>query len=275
MEEDFSRYNGEGTPLRIAQHIMVDMMSEVDRICRKHNIKYWMICGTLIGAVRHKGFIPWDDDVDLGMLPSDYDKFIEVADKELSKRFFLQTKGSENVTPGVVKKMCKIRDCNSLCISDYDTFRTPYHQGISIDIFQQVLMPAIPNNFLKFLAKRISRSYGFFYYNPSLNFKNIICYFIYPLSYVFFKGIWLLLSIKKQNAFLSCPETYMYGIPTGYNTIFPLREIEFEGKLFFAPNDPDRDLKDHYGDYISLPPENQRRVHAKYIFPDMNVKENE
>ena len=83
--EDYSRYNGEGTVLRKAQIREVEILIEVDKICRKHNIKYWIDFGTLLGAVRHKGFIPWDDDLDICMLSEDYNRFLEVAPNQRLK----------------------------------------------------------------------------------------------------------------------------------------------------------------------------------------------
>ena len=68
MEEDFSKYNGEGTMLRKAQLRMLDILVEVDKVCKRHNIPYWVDYGTLLGAVRHGGFIPWDDDLDISMM---------------------------------------------------------------------------------------------------------------------------------------------------------------------------------------------------------------
>ena len=78
--------------LRKAQLIMLDMLVEFDAICKKHNLKYWLDSGTLLGAVRHQGFIPWDDDIDLSMPVEDYNRFKEIATSELSEDIFFQTK---------------------------------------------------------------------------------------------------------------------------------------------------------------------------------------
>ncbi len=77
------------TELRKLQLTELDIVKEIIKICEKHNIKYYMLGGTLLGAVRHKGFIPWDDDIDIGMPRDDYEKFILIAKKELSSEFIL------------------------------------------------------------------------------------------------------------------------------------------------------------------------------------------
>ena len=70
--------------------IELDILMELDRICRKHDLRYFLDSGTLLGAVRHKGFIPWDDDIDLTMPRKDYDRLIEIASQELKSPYYLQ-----------------------------------------------------------------------------------------------------------------------------------------------------------------------------------------
>ena len=82
-EELRKRFNPEGSMLRRQQMRMLEILLEVDRICKKHDIPYWLSSGTLIGAMRHDGFIPWDDDLDIEMLRSDYLRLMEVLPKEL------------------------------------------------------------------------------------------------------------------------------------------------------------------------------------------------
>ena len=86
QEENYEELN-----LRDAQIIMLNILKEIDKICKKHNLIYFLDGGTLLGAVRHKGFIPWDDDVDIGMPREDYRKFLKIAQKELPDYLFLQT----------------------------------------------------------------------------------------------------------------------------------------------------------------------------------------
>lgn len=107
------------------------ILDEVDRICKKYNLTYYFVHGSLLGAVRHNGFIPWDDDLDIAMKRKDYDKFLELAAKELEEKYVLQTPGSE-------PKMywggfSRIRDKNTTAIEQRDVCREGV-QGIWIDI---------------------------------------------------------------------------------------------------------------------------------------------
>jgi lipopolysaccharide cholinephosphotransferase len=265
--EDFSKYNGEGTTLRKAQLRMLEILIEVDKICRKYNIQYWLDFGTLLGAVRHKGFIPWDDDADICIKSEDFHRFIEICKAELNPQFFLQTKSAAPNTPYGGKGICCIRDNNSLLIQDYENFRIPYSKGVFVDIFESISYPDMPPALFRFLSRRIKFSYLFFRFFPLLNFKNIVCYFVYPVSYVFWSFIFKIIFLQKDRSKrYSRPEMYPYGLFSKETDFFPLKEVEFEGHLFFAPANPHARLKDTYGDYMQIPPEGKRRTHAKYIF---------
>lgn len=88
MNNNTNYSNYEDLGLRDAQLIMASILKDVKKICDKHNIRYFLDAGTLIGAVRHKGFIPWDDDIDIGMLREDYNEFLSVVKNELLIIYF-------------------------------------------------------------------------------------------------------------------------------------------------------------------------------------------
>ena len=71
------------------KHFVAEVLSQVSAVCKKHGIPYYAAYGTLLGAIRHKGFIPWDDDIDVGMLRADFDRFLEIADAELGEKYFI------------------------------------------------------------------------------------------------------------------------------------------------------------------------------------------
>ena len=117
--EDFSQYNPEGSTLRKMQLRILDILVEIDKVCRKHGIGYWIDFGTLLGAVRHGGFIPWDDDLDIAMTSEDFQKFLEIAPKELPPTLFLQTKSTD---PSYNMPVNKVRDKESFFITQHDDF---------------------------------------------------------------------------------------------------------------------------------------------------------
>ena len=99
--------------LRECQLKQLSILKEVDRICRKYNLIYWLDGGTLLGAIRHKGFIPWDDDLDIAMPIDDFEKFKKIVQKELPESLFFQTKETDPSTP---HHFAKIRDLNSFFV---------------------------------------------------------------------------------------------------------------------------------------------------------------
>ena len=120
-----------GYKLIDVQRSIFSILVEFDRICKKHNIKYILDGGTLLGAIRHSGFIPWDDDADVAMLRSEYNKFCKVCKKELDSRFFLETKKVNKKYPYAFAKL----RLNGTIYKENFLNNLDVHNGIWIDIF--------------------------------------------------------------------------------------------------------------------------------------------
>lgn len=113
------------------QKCQLNILIEFIRLCEEHNLTYYLVGGTCLGAVRHKGFIPWDDDIDVGMPRKDYDKFIQLQ-KEIKKPYFIQTYKSDK---NYIYNFAKIRDCTTTFIEN--TFVChQFNHGVWIDVFQ-------------------------------------------------------------------------------------------------------------------------------------------
>ncbi|MBQ9440496.1 MAG: LicD family protein [Paludibacteraceae bacterium] len=255
--------------LRRLQLRMLDILMEIDKVCRRNSIRYWLDFGTLLGAVRHGGFIPWDDDLDIAVHDEDYDRFLACCAKELPEWLVVQTEITEpesHMGGGLIK----IRDRQSLYLHPGERLDGKYSKGAFVDCFRYVKYPDISDKTFKFLSRRISFAYNFLNYNPRLNFKNIVCYFAYPLSLVWHRFVFKLVSAVKGKGtkWFSTPERYVYGLFTDEKALFPLSEIEFEGHSFPAPANPDQRLRDSFGDYMQIPPPDKRRTHVLYYAED-------
>ncbi len=133
--------------------MLLQILSELDRICKKLHIPYVLFAGTAIGAARHKGFIPWDDDIDVAMLRKDYDRFLALAGRELDEKvYYLQKEFSEHWP----MFFSKLRRNNTTCIERFIPKDEKMHQGIYIDIFPvDNLCPRPLRRKLQFIASKI------------------------------------------------------------------------------------------------------------------------
>ena len=139
--------------IRNLQLKMLEMIKYIDELCRKNNIEYYIIFGSALGAIRHKGFIPWDDDFDIGMTYENYLKFIKVCDKQLDKaKYFLQNKDSEKE---YYLSFMKLRDITTTLIEEGNKNRNITY-GVYIDIFPFV---GIPKNKIKRKFIEINRAF--------------------------------------------------------------------------------------------------------------------
>jgi lipopolysaccharide cholinephosphotransferase len=262
----------ESGELKCLQKIMLNILIEVDIICRKHNIKYWLDSGTLLGAIRHDGFIPWDDDLDIAMLRNDYYKFLEVSKKELPSSLFLQIIENDKYTQNA---WAKIRDRNSILVMNkYEKGHTGvfidifpmdfYHEHGSKKIFKKVYTTVMVGLWLK--KCNITKP---FISNIYKNIIKIICKIVYGLLFWVDYNTFITPIIKLARR-LSVKEitksSYIdYGIEVPFikrfncYEIFPLGKHCFEGKEFSVPNNYETYLTTLYGDYMKLPPEEKRK----------------
>lgn len=255
------------TELQKAQMRMLDILKVIDKICKANDIKYWLDGGTLLGAVRHKGFIPWDDDIDIAMTREDYQKFSIIAPKELPSNLFLQTEYTDPGYFNIIASM-KVRDKNSKILEHFETGDESYHLGLFVDIFAYDNLPK--NKILRFIKKDFARNI--------LKIKHAKLKNRGKAKYRLLSKIISAETLDNiQNNLISNSnntESSYFGF--GYDcalkrvykkdNFFPLIELEFEGFHFCAPKEYDYYLTHTYGNYMKLPPiEKQKPKHIKHL----------
>ena len=254
--------------LRKAQLKMLEILIAIDGVCRSHNIKYWLGYGTLLGAIRHNGFIPWDDDCDICMMREDFEKFSEFVG-ELPENMFLQTDKNDMNYP---KKIMKIRMKNTKLVEFDESENENYHQGIFVDIFVFDYYPNIGGFMGKLLRIAPELRFKRKLY-PKGSCKRAMISVLSGIPYFFHsivKFLYLQASYLFRNnsalPYVGQEIRLSDGIMIPRQNIFPLRNnISFEGINFMIPNDYDNVLIQRYGDYSMLPSVEQRHTHAKLI----------
>ena len=281
--------------LREAQYVMLKMLKEVDHICCENHLSYWLDFGSLLGAVRHQGFIPWDDDADISMMRDDYEKFIKIAPTLLPKDMFLQNLYTDKFT---LWNYIRIRDNNSLALTDEPLL---CHQGLSIDIFpiDKLSTKKWVRHFWRKVIKRIYIGCSTFIKyrqrrlkSPFFSYRNLIRNFLILITKLFgnpsFPNKRVAASIEKKLrkfAIIQSEETDKFVLGYGiclpfkftfsYQTVFPLQKLTFEDMKFYVPNDWDKYLRTLYGDYMQLPKEEDRTQHAVKIIPHLDSTDKE
>ena len=259
MTEDFSKYNGEGTILRKAQLRMLDILIEVDKICKKHNIPYWLDGGTLLGAVRHGGFIPWDDDLDISVMRKDYKRLRKALQKELPQNLIFQDETTEKY---YICKFGKVRDKNSKMVDPIWSDKVK-ELGVYIDIFPIERGTTQMKTFVDFFYGRAFRRIKHFNDNK---IERYIAYLMWPFSVFLVFCARIFSFLLPQNHLIYGYGVYNLGVYQLKKTdFFPLTSILFEGIEFSSMANPDGYLKELYGNYMEIPPKDKRRVHANKI----------
>lgn len=260
---------------RKMQLLQLDMLVELDKVCRENNINYVIFCGTQLGAIRNKGYIPWDDDADIAMLREDYEKFKEVASQLNQEICFFQDHttdpfyrwgygklrrtGTRFVRVGQKHIKCKTGVCIDVfplddvpkswfgqVIQDFKCFclrkitwsevARVHSRGI-VKLWWTLLS--------KISIKRVYKSLGHYTKKSSNNSTKLV-------RILMFKSL--------GKLYRKAPIKYRYGFPKKY--ILEKSEYEFEGHVFWGTKDYDEFLSLIYGNYMELPPEDKREPHA-------------
>ena len=263
--------------LRKAQLLMLKILKEVHKICEENNIKYFLSDGTLIGAIRHQGFIPWDDDLDIGMLREDYEKFCKIAPQILSENFILQNFQTDK---GYGLQFGKVILKNTVWIEKVAKNTNRQWSGIYIDIFPY---DNITEN--KKMQKLINRLYIFiqglilikFKYINISNYESMAKKLKYVLKKIYLCTISkkLLIYIRdsickrylnKSNTLVTKYGGNFYKNQNPYNFYKDLTLQTFEDTSFYIPKNYDKILKNLYGNYMDIPPIEKQRQHGIEYF---------
>lgn len=256
---------------RAHQQALCTLLREFDRVCRELEIPYVLFAGTLLGAVRHQGFIPWDDDLDVILLREDYDRFLREAESLLdTDTFYLQ----KEFSPHWPVFFSKLRLNQTACLEKFHPRDPEIHQGIYMDIFPcDNARKSAPGIVLQFLASKvvIAKALDVRGYDTDSRIK---------------KGFMAVCRLLPMEPFLRLAKSgdrdsglvhsFFSAASKGTKNVFPRTLFEqrtegiFEGASYPIPAGFSEMLETIYGDYLRLPPPEQRKCkqHAILVDPE-------
>ena len=272
--------------IRKLQLVQLEILIEFDRICRANNIPYQLFSGTLLGAVRHKGFIPWDDDVDVCMLRKDYIKFLAICKNQLDKRYFLQTYETDKE---YIHLFARIRKNNTLLLQEAWE-GIDMHHGIFIDVFpMDNILPGQISGKIQYLLLYFSKlvkkmKHKKYCLNSDRVYKTCIKVFFHyvlkPIRMQSFNRIQskiICMFQNKSTTYSTCltdggKETY-HKYMMKNNDFYNTTQLEFEEHLFPVPSNYHEILTNIFGDYMTPPPVEQQKPHHGIIDINFNTEE--
>lgn len=254
-----NEYNPEGSHLRKVQLRMLDMLLYLDDVCKEIGIQYRLDGGTLLGAVRHKGFIPWDDDLDIAIDNiEDWKRLADYLKKKPHPQYHLQ---DDTTDPGMYKFWMTIRDEKSEYIhqeiKEIELEKPRKYKGLQIDIFpfRAGIIPSL-YRFCCFLQEKQSKLVKYKFLADSAH--KLQKFIIHPFC-------------KIQTSLFGNKNLYMHDYGAGWThrfsneVLFPYTDYTFEGHTFKGPASSDEYLKQIYGNYMDLPNRNNRNQHKVFI----------
>ncbi len=271
--------------LKQLQECFLEIIKDVHEVCEKNNICYMAAGGTALGAIRHKGFIPWDDDVDLLMPHKDLKKFVEIFESELGDKYEMTSPNSKYYLESMISAVYKK---NTLKAS-FNSYNTPFPSGIHIDIFPIEAVPMNPViRFLKgysaMALQYVAVSALFYRYRDKNKKKFFYQSLAGRINYNIRCAIGFLSSFRSYEKWGNSFDNYvqwdkpseLWAVPTDMGHYFghimpkdvyyPPKKAAFEDFNIYVPNDTDAYLKNQYGDYMKIPDEKDREKHYSVGF---------
>ena len=252
------------------QQAMLVLLREFDRVCKKLDIPYVLFAGTMLGAVRHQGFIPWDDDLDIMMLRKDYKRFLAEANTVLDQeKFYLQGEFS----PHWPMFFSKLRLNHTTCLEKYHPKDLQTHQGVYLDIFP--CDNALKSHFgrkIQFYASKVLIAKSLYRrgYETNSRKKKLflgLCRLLPARPFA-----WLAMRGREDSDIV---HSFFAAASNFEKNVFPRKyftetvEMPFEDGQYPVSKHYDALLKQLYGDYLRLPPEDQRAIKQHAILIDL------
>ena len=256
----------------------LEILDYVAQFCDEHGITYWLDFGTLIGAVRHKGYIPWDDDIDISMMRADYDKLLRLFTSEQTGKYEFHCLENDSDC-GLL--FGQVRNKNTLLyehqkitrVSDSAVFRNKKHNAVKVDIFIYDNAPDDDDELSQIFRKRDfyrrithmrmskRRPHGNF-------FRRICAHTVRLMNKIFFSPLPLNYFVKKATSIFRRYEfvptkrtacfTSWHSVAVDRHIFDSFIDVDFEGRKYKAPSGYDELLRAHFGDYMQLPPVEER-----------------
>lgn len=276
--------------LKKIQKTELDILKDVIKVCEENDLRYFGLAGTGIGALRHSGFIPWDDDIDIGLIRSDYDKLISIIKNNYSEKYtivngdeynaypLMTTRIVRNGTVFVEETLKNIKDCPLGIFLDVYAFDNvakdkteAKKQGFRAWLFSKMLImksipfPVVPFN--GFLKKAVHCITALVY-----AFLNIT--FISP-SFFYRKAKYYSTAHNSEecDAYAYFCDTDRYSNYFNKEDLFPLKKIQFEDLEMYFPNNLEKHLRYLFDNYMELPPIDKRKNHFPYKLKFLDEEE--
>lgn len=254
--------------LRKVQLTQLEIAKEIRRVCEENGIAYFLSDGSFLGAVRHQGFIPWDDDMDMAMLREDYEKFCRIAPEKLRKEYCLQTWYTD---PNYGLPFGKVMKRNTVYLEGKKTSRLK-ENGFYVDIFPIDFLPEDPREQAAhwkrllniYRIKLMKCGYKPWMDNDKINWKKRIGYLYYQMCALFTTGDALarkydaLATSQKEGEWVCLQWGQTNPVPFRREWVAELTDYTFEGETFPCPKEYDKYLTAQYGAYMEFPPEEER-----------------